>query len=75
MPGIIEGAKDGKGRGKQVIAGKTVLWLAVTHVQIASAHIVFTELALCSSMVLVYAIMIFYVHPSASQSVGHIVVL
>lgn len=22
LPGIIEGAKDGKGRGKQVIAGK-----------------------------------------------------
>jgi hypothetical protein len=24
LPGIIEGAKDGKGRGKQVIAGKIV---------------------------------------------------
>ena len=23
LPGIIEGAKDGKGRGKQVIAGRT----------------------------------------------------
>lgn len=23
LPGIIEGAKDGKGRGKQVIAGKS----------------------------------------------------
>jgi len=28
LPGIIEGAKDGKGRGKQVIAGKLlVMWL------------------------------------------------
>ncbi|VDO72049.1 unnamed protein product [Heligmosomoides polygyrus] len=28
LPGIIEGAKDGKGRGKQVIAGEssTVCW-------------------------------------------------
>lgn len=25
LPGIIEGAKDGKGRGKQVIAGKLLL--------------------------------------------------
>ena len=25
LPGIIEGAKDGKGRGKQVIAGKLAL--------------------------------------------------
>jgi len=24
LPGIIEGAKDGKGRGKQVIAGKLI---------------------------------------------------
>lgn len=27
LPGIIEGAKDGKGRGKQVIAGKLLLYL------------------------------------------------
>ena len=28
LPGIIEGAKDGKGRGRQVIAGKidSTLW-------------------------------------------------
>ena len=25
LPGIIEGAKDGKGRGKQVIAGEILL--------------------------------------------------
>lgn len=25
LPGIIEGAKDGKGRGRQVIAGKDVI--------------------------------------------------
>ena len=25
LPGIIEGAKDGKGRGRQVIAGKVVI--------------------------------------------------
>ena len=25
LPGIIEGAKDGKGRGRQVIAGMTQL--------------------------------------------------
>jgi len=30
LPGIIEGAKDGKGRGKQVIAGKLLLWVALT---------------------------------------------
>ncbi len=24
LPGIIEGAKDGKGRGKQVIAGRSL---------------------------------------------------
>jgi ribosome-interacting GTPase 1 len=24
LPGIIEGAKDGKGRGRQVIAGKSI---------------------------------------------------
>lgn len=27
LPGIIEGAKDGKGRGRQVIAGKCFLFL------------------------------------------------
>ncbi len=27
LPGIIEGAKDGKGRGKQVIAG---VWIVFT---------------------------------------------
>lgn len=27
MPGIIEGAKDGKGRGKQVIAGKISIFV------------------------------------------------
>lgn len=26
LPGIIEGAKDGKGRGKQVIAGIFEVW-------------------------------------------------
>ena len=26
LPGIIEGAKDGKGRGKQVIAGSYVFY-------------------------------------------------
>ena len=28
LPGIIEGAKDGKGRGKQVIAGKQLCTFA-----------------------------------------------
>ena len=28
LPGIIEGAKDGKGRGKQVIAGKPLVQTA-----------------------------------------------
>lgn len=28
LPGIIEGAKDGKGRGRQVIAGEGVVWLS-----------------------------------------------
>jgi uncharacterized protein len=29
LPGIIEGAKDGKGRGRQVIAGE--FWLSIAH--------------------------------------------
>lgn len=29
LPGIIEGAKDGKGRGKQVIAGEYICELFV----------------------------------------------
>ena len=35
MPGIIEGAKDGKGRGKQVIAGE--LHLNLTKLRLLSA--------------------------------------
>ena len=31
LPGIIEGAKDGKGRGKQVIAGKIMIQIKHTH--------------------------------------------
>jgi ribosome-interacting GTPase 1 len=34
LPGIIEGAKDGKGRGKQVIAGKTTMKLEQVKVHI-----------------------------------------
>ena len=31
LPGIIEGAKDGKGRGKQVIAGKIMIQVKCAH--------------------------------------------
>ncbi|VDL79294.1 unnamed protein product [Nippostrongylus brasiliensis] len=30
LPGIIEGAKDGKGRGKQVIAGESLTFFLLT---------------------------------------------
>ena len=42
LPGIIEGAKDGKGRGKQVIAGRSI--------DIFSLIIVFSRLNSCSNM-------------------------
>ena len=69
MPGIIEGAKDGKGRGKQVIAGMLLLTVVFTHTKDTGSDVVVKDRIEVSLVFLTRLHLVVYVYDQAECSI------